>query len=207
MEKLGYPKRDLLVSRVQQARDSQQAAKEQFQSALEHFRAVVNVRGGELEAKYTQLSAELERSEARVHTVHQRIAAVEEVAEALFQEWEAELAQYRQETLRRASARQLAQTRQRYTPLMRTMKRAEATMTPVLATFRDQVLFLKHNLNARAIAAIRKEGVAVETEITSLIRAMELTFRTLFPGSMMVFRGVPSSTLGLAIENHSRACR
>lgn len=173
MEKLGYPKRALLVSRVQQARDSQQVAKEQFQSALEHFRAVVNVRGGELEAKYNELSAELERSEARAQTVHQRIAAVEEVAEALFKEWEAELAQYTTETLRRASARQLAQTRQRYTPLLRTMKRAEATMAPVLAAFRDQVLFLKHNLNARAIAAIQQEGVTVETEITALIRAME----------------------------------
>jgi hypothetical protein len=173
MEKLGYPKRDLLVSRVQQARDSQQEAKEQFQSALEHFSAVVHFRGGELEAKYTQLSAELDRSEARAHTVHQRIAAVEEVAEALFKEWEAELAQYTQETLRRASARQLAQTRQRYTPLMRTMKRAEAKMEPVLAAFRDQVLFLKHNLNARAIASLRQEGMAVETDITVLIRAME----------------------------------
>ncbi len=173
MEKLGYPKRDLLVSRVQQARDSQQEAKEQFQSALEHFSAVVHFRGGELEAKYTQLSAELDRSEARAHTVHQRIAAVEEVAEALFKEWEAELAQYTQETLRRASARQLAQTRQRYTPLMRTMKRAEAKMEPVLAAFRDQVLFLKHNLNARAIASLRQEGMAVETDITALIRAME----------------------------------
>jgi Protein of unknown function (DUF2959) len=90
LEKLGYPKRDLLVSRVQQARDSQQVAKEQFQSALERFRAVVHFRGGELEAKYTELNAELERSEARAQTVHQRIAAVEEVAEALFKEWEAE---------------------------------------------------------------------------------------------------------------------
>src|SRR4030095_13602381 len=96
---------------------------------------------GDLESKYTHVSAELEKSEARAHAVHQRIAAVEEVAEALFKEWEAELAQYTQETLRRASARQLAQTRQRYTPLIRTMKRAEATMAPVLATFRDQVLF------------------------------------------------------------------
>src|SRR4029453_1977367 len=173
MEKLGYPKRDLLVSRVQQARDSQQAAKEQFQSALERFRAVVHFRGGELEATYNALSAELERSEARAQTVHQRIAAVEEVAQALFKEWEAELAQYTDESLRRGSARPFAQTRQRYTPLIRTMKRAEATMTPVLAAFRDQVLFLKHNLNARAIAAIRQEGVEVETEITGLIRAME----------------------------------
>ena len=173
MEKLGYPKRDLLVSRVQQARDSQQEAKEQFQSALEHFSAVVHFRGGALEAKYTQLSAELDRSEARAQTVHQRIAAVENVAEALFKEWEAELAQYTNETFRRASARQLAQTRQRYTPLMSTMKRAEAKMEPVLAAFRDHVLFLKHNLNARAIASLRQEGMEVETDITGLIRAME----------------------------------
>ena len=173
MEKLGYPKRDLLVSRVQQARDSQQEAKEQFQSALEHFSAVVHFRGGELEAKYNELRAELDRSEARASTVHQRIAAVEDVAEALFKEWEAELAQYTQETLRRASARQLAQTRQRYTPLMSAMKRAEAKLEPVLAAFRDHVLFLKHNLNAGAIASLRQEGIAVETDITGLIRAME----------------------------------
>ena len=38
LEKLGYPKRDLLVSRVQQARDSQQAAKEQLQSAEALFK-------------------------------------------------------------------------------------------------------------------------------------------------------------------------
>src|ERR671929_2158214 len=115
MEKLGYPKRDLLVSRVQQARDSQQAAKEQFQSALERFRAVVHFHGGELEAKYNELSAELERSEARAQTVHQRIAAVEEVAEALFKEWEAELAQYTNESLRRGSSHPLAQTQPRPT--------------------------------------------------------------------------------------------
>ena len=35
------------------------------------------------------------------------------------------------------------------------------------------MLFLKHNLNARVIAAIQQEGVAVETEIAGLIRAME----------------------------------
>jgi hypothetical protein len=36
---------------------------------------------------------------------------------------------------------------------------------------------------------------------------VELTFRTLFSGSLRVFEECPSSTLRLAIENHSRACR
>jgi Protein of unknown function (DUF2959) len=95
------------------------------------------------------------------------------VAEALCKEWEAELPQYTNDTLRRASARQLAQTRQRYTPLMAAMRRAEAKMAPVLAAFRDHVLFLKHNLNAQAIASLQQELVTVETDIAALIRAME----------------------------------
>ena len=173
MEKLGYHKRDLLVSRVQDARDSQEEAKEQFQSALEQFSAVVNFRGGELEAKYNQLRAALDKSDARAQAVQKRIAAVEDVAEALFKEWEAELHQYTNDTLRRASARQLAQTRQRYTPLMAAMRRAEAKMAPVLAAFRDQVFFLKHNLNAQAIASLQQELVTVETDIAALICAME----------------------------------
>jgi uncharacterized protein YhaN len=173
MEKLGYHKRDILVRRVQDARDSQEEAKEQFQSALEQFSAVVNFRGGELEAKYNHLRAALDKSDARAQAVQKRIAAVEDVAEALFKEWEAELPQYTNDTLRRASARQLAQTRQRYTPLMGAMRRAEAKMAPVLAAFRDQVLFLKHNLNTQAIASLQQELVTVETDIAALIRAME----------------------------------
>jgi len=173
MEKLGYHKRDILVSRVEEARTSQAEAKAQFESALDRFRRVVQVPSSALEATYTQLKAEFDKSEAAAHAVQTRIAAVEEVAEALFTEWAAELPQYTNDTLRRASARQLAQTRQRYTPLIGAMKRAATTMTPVLAAFRDQVLFLKHNLNAQAIAAVQRELVTVEADIAALIHAME----------------------------------
>ena len=53
------------------------------------------------------------------------------------------------------------------------MKRAARTMTPVLAAFRDQVLFLKHHLNAQAIATVQHALVTVETDIAALLRAME----------------------------------
>ena len=35
------------------------------------------------------------------------------------------------------------------------MRLAESRIEPVLKSFRDQVLFLKHNLNAKAIASLR----------------------------------------------------
>lgn len=173
MERLGYHKRDILVSRVQEARTSQEEAKTQFQSALERFRTVVQTKGGALEAKYQQLKTELESSEARANAVHTRINAVEDVAEALFREWEAELAQYSDAALRRASTRQLAQTRQRYKPFVEAMRRAEAKMEPMLAVFRDHVLFLKHNLNAQALAGLQQEVHTVEANVTTLLRDMD----------------------------------
>jgi hypothetical protein len=173
MEKFGYHKRDILAQRVQDARDSQEEAKEQFQSALEKFSAVLNFHGGALEEQYNQLKAEFERSEVKAKEVRKRIKSVEDVAQALFREWEAELEQYSNTGLRRASAQQLADTRRRYTPLIGAMRRAETKIEPVLSAFRDQVLFLKHNLNARAIASLKQEQITIETDIASLIRAME----------------------------------
>ncbi len=173
MEQFGVHKRDLLVSRVKDARDSQQEAKEQFRSALERFSEVLQFEGGDLEKKYKQLNAEYEGSEEKAGAVRSRIASVEDVAGALFKEWEAELKQYSNESLRRASQQKLVETRQRYDQLIGAMKRAESKIAPVLTAFRDQVLFLKHNLNAQAIASLQSELVTVESDVASLIREME----------------------------------
>jgi hypothetical protein len=177
LEQFGYHKRDLLVSRVESARDSQQAAKDQFASALEAFKNVIDFDGGELEARYDALSAEYEQSEDRALAVSERIDAVENVAEALFDEWRAELDQYSSDELRADSERSLEATQQRYGQLMQAMRRAEATMEPVLAAFRDQVLALKHDLNARAIASLRDERNVVETDVTALIEQMNDSIR------------------------------
>jgi SMC interacting uncharacterized protein involved in chromosome segregation len=173
MEKFGVQKREILVDRVQDARDVQEDAKEQFQSALEEFSAVVNFNGGELEKKYKTLNAEFKDCKSKANAVQNRISSVEDVAEALFDEWESELKQYTNSNLRRASERKLSQTRRHYAQLMSAMKRAEAKMDPVLAAFQDQVLYLKHNLNAQAIASLHDELVSVEADIESLIKEME----------------------------------
>ena len=177
MEKLGYHKRDLMVNRVESARDAQEDAKEQFESALEKFSSVLQFDGGDLEDKYDQLKAAYDRSSARAQTVRDRIESVEDVAGDLFDEWERELSEYSSASLRRSSARKLSQTRQQYTQLIGAMKRAESKMDPVLTAFNDQVLFLKHNLNARAIASLQTELVSVESEVNSLIRDMNASIK------------------------------
>jgi hypothetical protein len=91
----------------------------------------------------------------------------------LFDEWESELAQYTNESLRRSSEDKLEQTRRRYAELMEVMKRAESKIEPVLIVFRDHVLFLKHNLNAQAIASLQEELASVEADVASLVKEME----------------------------------
>lgn len=173
MEKLGYHKRDLLVDRVQDARDSQEEAKKQFESALDQFRSVADFDGGELEKQYDILKAAFDKSKSKAEAVETRINSVEDVAEALFEEWKGELNEYTNVSLRKASANQLKQTEEHYRKLISAMKRAEEKIQPVLSAFKDQVLFLKHNLNAKAIASLQNELVSVESNVASLIKEME----------------------------------
>lgn len=177
MEKVGVPKRQILVDRVGEAREAQQEAKQQFSSALAQFLAVTRVPPTELQATYERLAAELKHSESRAKEVRSRIDAIDSVAQALFTEWSGELAQYKNPSLRSQSERQLTTTRNRYAALMRVMEQAAAGMNPVLDAFRDQVLFLKHNLNAQAVSALSGNTRELQQDISRLVADMEKSIK------------------------------
>jgi hypothetical protein len=177
MERVGYHKRDILLSRVEKARDSQQEAKQQFKSALEQFQALTKSSGSKLDEKYKFLKSEFDKSEAKASAVKKRIDDIENVGEALFREWQTELEQYSNAALKRSSEQKLSATRQRYDQLVVTMRRAESKIAPVLNTFRDHVLFLKHNLNAQAVASLQGEVREVETDVSALLKDMETSIR------------------------------
>ncbi|MBL9201389.1 MAG: DUF2959 domain-containing protein [Opitutaceae bacterium] len=177
MEKMGVAKRDILADRVDKTRESQAEAKQQFADALQRFQAVAKTDGGDLQKKYDSLNKEFQQSESRAKDVRSRIASVEDVAEALFREWKTELAQYTNPTLKADSQRQLDATRRNYDALIVLWRRSADRMDPVLATFRDQVLYLKHNLNARALAQLDSTNRTLEADITRLIADMETSIK------------------------------
>jgi ElaB/YqjD/DUF883 family membrane-anchored ribosome-binding protein len=173
LEKFGYAKREILVDRVEDAQDEQKEAKEQFVSTYERFKAVTGVSGGKLEETYETLNDEYENCADRAAAVRDRIESVEDVAQAMFSEWKTEIGQYSDATLKRKSQETFDATRRRYDDLLSSMKKASASMEPVLSAFKDRVLFLKHNLNAQAIQSLSETVVAIESDVSKLIDDMQ----------------------------------
>jgi hypothetical protein len=177
METFGVHKREILVDRVEEGRDAQKEAKEQLVSALEAFQSLTGYRGGKLEEVYERLKDEYESSQGKAERVSSRIDAIETVAGDLFDEWRDEIRSMHDASLRRKSERLLADTRERYRDLIGTMREVEERMEPVLADFSDHVTFLKHNLNAQAVASLRGEFAEIETDVAGLIEDMERSIR------------------------------
>ena len=171
-EKLGYEKRDLLKSAVKKARGEQKEAGEQFQDALTQLKKLTNYNGGNLESAYNRFKSECEDCESQATRVRGQIREVNTVARDLFREWEREIRQYDSASLAADSRRKLSETRSRFELLSRSLHSAEATMEPVLRQFHDQVLYLKHNLNAAAIGSLQGTADNIQSNIRRLLDQM-----------------------------------
>jgi DNA repair exonuclease SbcCD ATPase subunit len=173
MKKFGWEKRDILVKKVLEARGAQADAQKEFKTTLERFREIVAFDGGSLEDKYNKLNDALQRAEDRAKKVDDRIKAVRDVSDDLFKEWQNELGKYSDRRMRQESEQQLRATKARTETLIRSMAQAQKRVEPVLKPLRDRVLFLKHNLNARAMGALSKELDGVNAEVDALVEDLQ----------------------------------
>lgn len=177
MEAFGKHKRDLLKSNVKAASEEQKEASEEFKDALTRLKEMYGFKGGELERVYNALKSDYDRCSAAANEVKERVGKVETIAADLFKEWESELKTIQNETLRADSRRKLDATRKRFDTLHASMKKAEESMDPVLVQFRDQVTYLKHNLNAAAIGSLQGEATSIEQDISKLIADMNASIK------------------------------
>jgi Protein of unknown function (DUF2959) len=177
MKKLGKEKRDILVGRLVSGQKAQEQAKEQIQTTLEAFQKVTGFNGGDLEKVYKKLNGELEDADARARNVTEKIDAIEKIGNDLFKEWGQEIATMQNASLRNQSQNLLRQTQRRHQQHLRTMRITEEKMTPVLRAFRDQVTFLKHNLNAKAISSLKRTAAGLDSEVAELVKDLETSVK------------------------------
>jgi hypothetical protein len=170
MDKLGREKRDILVTRILKVKKDQQQTQEQLKTTLEAFKEVTGFEGGQLEKTYNRLNNSFERCQNRAKDLHDHVDAVDDVAKRMFSEWKTEIKQMRNTTLRRQSETLLSNSQRQHSAYMQQMHATEDKIKPVLQAFSDQVIFLKHNLNARAISSLRKTSADLTVQANDLIR-------------------------------------
>ncbi|MFC1885557.1 DUF2959 family protein [Thermodesulfobacteriota bacterium] len=176
-EKLGKEKRHLLKDHVEDARTEQEKASEQFKDVLSRIKEIYGFEGGDLEIFYKKLQSDYEGCENRANAVEKRIDRVRETALDLFSEWEAEIKEMSNEKFKADSSSALKETKQRYARLYESMTKAKSKMAPVLTQLKDYVLYLKHNLNARAIGALKKEMADIEFEVKQLVKDINTSIK------------------------------
>ena len=171
-EMLGQEKRDLLRSNVESVKKEQQAAADEFEDALERLRSLYDIDGGELEKTYDKLKDDAEDAENRAQDIRDRIDKIDSIANDLFNEWDQEIGEISNAGYRQKSRAKLNETKSKYNALAASLEKSEASMDPVLTHLNDNVLFLKHNLNAAAIGGLAADMEGIETDIEQLIADM-----------------------------------
>jgi predicted nucleic acid-binding Zn-ribbon protein len=173
MRTLGKEKRDILVSRIKDAKKDQQQASDQIKTTMQSFQELTGFKGGSLEKSYNRLNSEYEKANGQANKLHDRIQSIDQVSQDLFKEWQGEINQMDNRKLKTQSAAMLRDARIRQAAYLRSMHRTEDQMTPVLHAFHDQVLFLKHNLNARAIGSLKNTTASIQDDVTVLLASMD----------------------------------
>jgi len=173
MAAFGKEKRDILVSRVKDSKKEQQEAKEQIKTTMESFQELTGFQGGQLEKNYKKLNGEYEKAADSAKKLHDRINSIDQVSNDLFKEWQKEIDGMGNRKLKRQSEAMLRSSRLQEASYLKSMRQTEARMTPVLTAFHDQVVFLKHNLNARAIGSLKGTSARISTDVDVLLTSLD----------------------------------
>lgn len=172
-EMIGYEKRDLFKKEVKAVKKDQDDSQKAFEDALEKLKYFYAYDGGKTESEYNKLKDSYESSQDESKNLSASIQKLDEVAQDLFAEWKEEINGISNSDLRKKSTVKLSETRIRYKELHQKLKNSEKNMSPILVKMKDQVTFLKHNLNAGAMTGLQAEGDRIEQDIENLIKEMK----------------------------------
>lgn len=172
-EALGQEKRDLLRSNILKTKKDHHKVEDQFEDTLAKVRATYKLKNPKLESLYDTFKEDYQLSKSKAEQLSRRIETVNNIAQDLFSEWKTESSKIKNDTYRKDSVKKRQLSMVRFGAMMKSMREVEKSLGPVLTKLNDQVLYLKHNLNASSIGAFKGELNSVETEIKNLIAEIQ----------------------------------
>ncbi len=171
-------KRHLLKDEIKDVKKSQEKAEDEFKDALTRIKELYDYKDGNLEEYYEKLKQSYDDCNNRSVEIEKRILVVTKIADAHFLEWKMELKEIKDPELRNKSKSSLSTTRLKFKKLEKTLNDVAKRMHPILAKLNDYVLYLKHNLNAKAVAdSLGGQIMSIETDIIKLIEEMNKSIR------------------------------
>ena len=173
MSTLGKEKRDILVSRIKDAKKDQDQTKQKLQTTMESFQALTGFKGGSLEKSYKRLNSDYESAASQAGKLHEKIQSIDQVSNDLFKEWQGEISAMDNGKLKSQDTVMLRNAKTRQATYMRAMHRTEDQIEPVLKAFHDQGLFLKPNLNARAIGSLKNTSAGLQSDVAGLVQSID----------------------------------
>ena len=177
MATLGKEKRDILVQRIKDAKKDQDQTKQQLQTTMESFQALTGFQGGSLEKSYKRLNSDYESAASQAGKLHDKVQSIDQVSKDLFNEWQGEINAMDNGKLKTQDLALLRNAKTRQATYMRAMRKTEDQIAPVLKVFHDQVLYLKHNLNSRAIGSLKNTSASLQGDVADLVQSIDASSR------------------------------
>jgi hypothetical protein len=166
----GAPDLMPLLQRVTQARDAFQAAAIQFQQAGAQL--AESIPAGAAQSVSTTTVTEHNDCVQAAVAVSSAIAAVDETANALFQQWQIETAVYTDSQLKAENQSRLTASWQRYAGLLEVLRQSAAQMDPVLAALNTNAQSLQGAATATTVSARSGELAALQNDINALVQQL-----------------------------------
>jgi hypothetical protein len=171
MEQLGWEPRDILINRVEVARDSQAAARTQFDQALRRMRAL-----GNDDVDRAAGDAALRRAcgdaAARARDLQKRVANVATAGATLFDALQGDNAAIKDPAARARAEQRTAQSRARYDRLLAAMQQASDATTPALSALQAPLAAAAPPPGAAVRAALPAAEAAVATLVGEIDHAI-----------------------------------
>lgn len=176
-EKLGKEKRDLLLSDVNAVKTQQQETAEHFKDALTRLQEAYGKKNTKLQAMYDRIKSDDERAHSEAEALNKRVERMNTTARDLFREWESELNTFTNREFKAKSKANLQRARKSFEALSQSLDKSTARMKPLLSRLHETTLFLKHNLNAQSLGAMKNESKAIEQNLDALLKQMNASIQ------------------------------
>lgn len=173
MDKAGISKREMLVDRIEDARDAQIKARYAFSRAADRYQAALHPSGNAPPVTLEQLQKAYADSSKAAAAVAPRVEVVEHVGDALFEEWRGELSHYRDAKLVAASRDAYDHSRAQYQQLLTSMRTAQTHVAPALENLNEQLLLIKHRRNAEASNGLDESTRSIPEDVAPLLIEMQ----------------------------------